>query len=90
MDARMWVVGIDGVSDYWRVKGRVGGESGCCVCFFIFSQLHSFFLLQFIRCTCPLMLPQILKAQSFHLVQKKTSSFVFVVASPGSCSPLGL
>jgi hypothetical protein len=90
VDARMRVVGIYRVSDCWRVKSRVGGQSEHCACYFIFSQLHSLFLVQCIGCTCPLMLPQILKAQSFHLFQKQTSSSVFVAASPGSCSPLGL
>jgi hypothetical protein len=86
----MRVLGIDGVSDCWRVKGRVGGEGGRCACFLIFSQLHLLFPVQCIGCTCPLMLPRILKAQSFHSILRQTYSFVFGVASPGSCSPLRL
>jgi hypothetical protein len=39
----MWVVGIDEVSDCWRVKGRVGGGGGRCACFIICSQLHLLF-----------------------------------------------
>jgi hypothetical protein len=43
----MCVVGIDKVSEYWRVKGRVGGGGGCCACFLICFQLHFIFL---VRC----------------------------------------
>jgi hypothetical protein len=42
----MWVVGIDEVSDYWRVKGREGGGGGHYACFLIFFQLHLIFAVQ--------------------------------------------
>jgi hypothetical protein len=90
VDARMQVVGINGVSDGWKVKGRVGGESGRCVCFLISSQIQSLFPLQCTGCTFPSMLPRILKAQSFHSIQRKTSSYIFGAASLGSFSVLGL
>ena len=33
VEVRMWVVGIDKVSNCWRVKRRVDGEGGHCACF---------------------------------------------------------
>jgi hypothetical protein len=85
----MWVVGIDEVSDCWRVKVRVGGEGGRCACFLTCSQLHLIFPVQCIGCVYPSMLPRTLKAQSFHLLRRKTISFVFGETFPRSCSPLG-
>jgi hypothetical protein len=46
----MWVVGIDEVSDYWRVKVREGGGGGHYAFFLICFDLHMLFPFQCIGC----------------------------------------
>ena len=77
---------VDEASDCWKVKGREGGRKGHCACFLTFSQLFFLFHVQYIGCIYPTIPPQTLRAQSFHLPQKRIISFVFEASFIRFCS----
>jgi hypothetical protein len=63
----MWVNEISGC---WKVEGGEGKRKGHLCTFLTGSQLCFLFYVQYIGCIYPIIPPQTLRAQLFHLPRK--------------------